>query len=807
MKKKEKLLQRQEIPVVNAHPEEGLTGAQVQQREAGGWRNGAPKSAGRSEKEILLENLITFFNLVFVVMAVVLAFAGSSVKNMTFLIIVFINAAIGCYQEIRAKRAVDKLTLVAAQQLRTIRDGKKLLIRSDLLVRDDIVEYVSGDQICADGILRSGQLQVNESLITGEADAIVKNAGDELKSGSFVVAGTGRAQLTKVGGDAFAARLAAEAKADPRAAKSEMMRSLDKLIRVVGIALIPIGLILFYQAYQVRGQDFRTSAEGMVGALVGMIPEGLYLLTSIAMAASALKLTKRRVLVQDMNCIETLARVDVLCVDKTGTITEAAMDVDNVIPLTEDDPQGLEQVMAALYTGVEPENDTARAMAERFAGHTDWECIRRIPFTSQTKWSAADFRGHGTFIVGAPEFTMQERYRELRELVESWSSKGYRVLLVSQYVGELDSQLEPEKLRPLALVLLMSRIRPEAPDTFAYFARQGVAIKVISGDNPVTVSEIAKRAGIANAQYYIDAGQLQTEADFLDAVDRYTVFGRVTPDQKKKLIAAYKKKQHTVAMTGDGVNDVLAMKEADCGIAMASGAQAASQVAQLVLLDSDFAAMPSIVGEGRRVINNIQRAATLFLVKNIFSLGLSVISFFTNWPYPMVPFHLSIISALTIGVPSFFLAMEPNYERVSGHFIRGVLRKAFPGGLTNIIVVLTAQAFMAAFGLPQDQISTVCTAILATVGMLVLYQTCRPFGKFRAFIWWAMAVGLVGCFTLLGGLFDLQISLPRVQMVMAALLVATPAVFFAMQWAFDLGDGVVTKVRSKNRSRKLLDKK
>ena len=806
MKKEEKLL-RQEVPVVNAHPEDGLTAAQVQQREECGWRNGAPRSAGRTEKEILLENLITFFNLVFVIMAVVLAFAGSSVKNMTFLIIVFINAAIGCYQEIRAKRAVDKLTLVAAQQLRTIREGKKLLIRSDLLVRDDIVEYVAGDQICADGILRAGQLQVNESLITGEADVIVKNAGDELKSGSFVVAGTGRAQLTKVGADAFAARLAAEAKADPRAAKSEMMRSLDKLIRVVGIALIPIGLILFYQAYQVRGQDFRTSAEGMVGALVGMIPEGLYLLTSIAMAASALKLTRRRVLVQDMNCIETLARVNVLCVDKTGTITEAAMEVDNVIPLTDDDPERLEQIMAALYTGVEPENDTARAMAEVFAGHTTWECLRRIPFTSQTKWSAANFRGHGIFVVGAPEFTMQERYEEIRELVESWSSKGYRVLLVAQHAGDLEGQLEPGKLRPLALVLLMSRIRPEAPDTFAYFARQGVAIKVISGDNPVTVSEIATRAGIANAQNYIDAGQLQTEADFLDAVDRYTVFGRVTPDQKKKLIAAYKKKKHTVAMTGDGVNDVLAMKEADCGIAMASGAQAASQVAQLVLLDSDFAAMPSIVGEGRRVINNIQRAATLFLVKNIFSLGLSIISFFTNWPYPMVPFHLSVISALTIGVPSFFLAMEPNYERVSGHFIRGVLRKAFPGGLTNIFVVLMAQAFMAAFALPQAQISTVCAAILAVVGMLVLYQTCKPFGKFRKLIWWAMAVGLVGCFTLLGSLFDLQTSLPGVQLVMAVLLIMTPTVFFAMQRTFDFGDRVVATARRRIRRRKILRKK
>ena len=434
-------------------------------------------------------------------------------------------------------------------------------------------------------------------------------------------------------------------------------------------------------------------------------------------------------------------------------------------------------------------------MTEMFATGTDWVCTRRIPFTSQTKWSAAVFRGQGAFIVGAPEFVMGSRYQELQKTVEVWSSQGFRVLLISQYSGEPEVPLTPGKLCPLALVLLNNRIRPEAPDTFAYFAQQGVAVKVISGDNPVTVSEVARRAGIANAGDWIDAGSLDTEEDFLYAVEHYTVFGRVTPDKKRKLIQAYKKRKHTVAMTGDGVNDVLAMKEADCGIAMASGAQAASQVAQLVLLNSDFAAMPGIVGEGRRVINNIQRAATLFLVKNIFSLGLSIISFFTNWPYPMVPFHLSVISALTIGVPSFFLAMEPNYERVSGHFLRGVLRKAFPGGLTNIFVVLGAQAFMAAFDLPQAQISTVCAAIVGVVGLLVLFQTCKPFDVFRKIIWAAMAVALIGCFTLLGSFFELRASLKSVQLVMATLLIMTPTVFFAMQRLFDLGDRIYLKIR------------
>jgi len=789
---------RQEMAVLAADPQLGLSSEQVQQRKAAGWANQAVQSASRTEKEIILENCLTFFNLVFIVLAVVLVIGGSSVANMTFLVVMLFNTVIGCVQEIRAKRAVDKLTLVAAQQLRTIRDGKLLKVRSDLLVRDDIVEFTPGDQICADGILRTGELQVNEALVTGEEDAIIKRPGDELKSGSFVVAGIGRAQLTAVGNDSFAAKLALEAKADPHAAKSEMMRSLDRLIKVVGFALIPIGLVLFNQEYFVLELPLRNSVEGTVSALVGMIPEGLYLLTSIAMAASALKLTQKKVLVQDMNCIETLARVDVLCVDKTGTITEAVMEVDNVVPLTEDPPEMLEQILSAFYTGQEPDNDTARAMAEMFAGQTGWETTKRIPFTSQTKWSAASFREQGSYVVGAPEFIMGSRYGELKLAVENWSSTGFRVLLVCRYDGIPEQGfLEEDLLEPLALVMLTNRVRPEAPETFAYFESQGVTIKVISGDNPVTVSAVATRAGIQNADRWVDAGELETEEDFLLAVQHCTVFGRVTPDKKKKLIKALKKQGHTVAMTGDGVNDVLAMKEADCGIAMASGAQAASQVAQLVLLKSDFAAMPSIVGEGRRVINNIQRAATLFLVKNIFSLGLSIITLFTNWPYPMVPFHMSILSALTIGIPSFFLAMEPNYERVSGHFLRGVLRRAFPGGLTNIFVVLMAQAFMAAFSLPLEEVSTVCAAILAVVGMMVLFQVSKPMDGFRKIVWWAMALALVVCFTLLGELFTLRAGSTGAKLVMVTLLIMTPTAFFAIQRLFDWGDKMYLFVRKK----------
>jgi len=775
----------------------GLTGEEIRQRIDAGLDNRISARQSKTAGQIILHHSFTFFNLVFLVLAGILLLSGSSPMNMTFLVVVLVNTVIGCFQEIRAKRAVDKLTLVAPQQTLVLRDGSWTKVRWDTLVQDDIVQFSAGDQICADGILVEGEIQVNESLITGEADAVKKVPGDTLLSGSFLVAGRGNARLTQVGDNSFAAKLATEAKKNPTAAKSEMMRSLDKLIRVVGYALIPIGLVLFYQQFSVLKLGLQQSSEATVAALVGMIPEGLYLLTSVALAASALKLSKKRVLVQDMACIETLARVDVLCVDKTGTITEAAMEVENVLPLTEDAPEYLESVMTALYGSREPENDTGRALKEMFGGDTDWRCTAYFPFTSQTKWSGGDFENQGSFLAGAPEFVMGDRFPEIRETVDAWSNKGYRVLLVAGYAEALAEHLQPELLRPLALVLLTSRIRENAKETFSYFAKQGVAIKVISGDNPITVSQVAQRAGIENADAYIDATALHSFEDILEASEKYTVFGRVTPDQKKLLVIALQKNKHTVAMTGDGVNDVLALKQADCGIAMASGSQAASQVARLVLLDSDFAAMPHIVGEGRRVINNIQRAAALFLVKNIFSLALALITLFTSWPYPFEPLHLSIISALTIGVPSFFLAMEPNYERVRGRFITGVLRRAFPGGLTNIFVVLVAQGFMSVFRFEFGPFQTVCTAILAVVGLLVLFQVCKPFDKFRMLIWILMALALLGCFTLLRDIFSLEAGNLSTTLVMLTLLMMTPTVFFAVQRIFDLGDKLYLKARKK----------
>ena len=778
----------QKPEVIHADPSMGLTEEQAAARREAGLAAGVPSPTGKTEGQILLTHCFTFFNLIFLILAAMLLIARSSFLNMGFLLVVIVNTVIGIFQELKAKRAVDQLALVARRPVTVVRDGAKREIPPEDVVRDDIAQFRQGDQICADGILRQGTLWADESLLTGEADSVEKHPGDTLHSGSVVVSGRGLAQLTAVGDASEAAQISRQAKAHPRARKSGMMRSLDRLILFIGIALVPIGIILFHQEYRVLSLGLRESAEGTVAALTGMIPEGLYLLTSVALAVSTRKLSKKRVLVQDWNCIEALARVDVLCVDKTGTITEPTMEVENLVPLTELPPEKLQDMLTAMYGAAEPDNATAKAMAELFSGETSLRCTKRIPFSPETKWSGCTFDSGQSLVVGAPEYILGSRFGERKEEISAWTDQGYRVLLAAEYASPLAfGKLQEEALTPLALILLNSPLRPGAKETFAYFAQQGVSIRVISGDSPATASRIALDAGIPGAENYIDASTLETDADFRKAAD-CTVFGRVTPEQKKKLVAALQKKGHTVAMTGDGVNDLLAMKQADCSIAMASGAQAASQLASLVLLDSQFSAMPDIVNEGRRVINNIQRAATLFLVKNIFSLFLSAITLFTSWPYPLEPIHLTVISALTIGLPSFLLTLEPRYDRIRGHFLRGVLRRAFPGGLTNVFVVLVCQAFRAVFGINGDHSSTVCAAILAMVGLMVLFQVCKPFDLFRKFLWAGMALGLVVCFTLLGNVLSLSSGSLEARLLMMTLLLMTPTVFFAIQRVFDWGD-------------------
>lgn len=774
------------IPQIYPDLNKGLSSDEVQTRITSGLINITPPTNTKTESRIIRENTLTFFNLIFTILAAALVIVGSF-KNLTFLTVAITNTIIGIFQEIRAKRAVDSLTLVSAASIPVIRDGAKVPMRTDRLVRDDIVEFSAGQQICADAIVRQGSIHANESLLTGESDAIEKIEGSELKSGSFVISGRCLAQLTHVGEESYTARLAAEARKDVRSTKSEMMKSLSRLITVVGIALVPMGIFLFLRHYleAYQGMDLRSSVEATVAALIGMIPEGLYLLTSIAIAASCVKLSKSRVLVQDMNCIETLAHVDILCVDKTGTITEPGMEVEDVLSLSPTySYDEVEEVLAAFYYEQEPDNETAKAMTKQFSKETSWKAVHRLPFSSETKWSGADFGRNGCYVIGAPEFILGTRYIEVQSKAEVMSARGCRVLLLASYGKELCKSLDITQLEPIALIFLNNLLRPDARDTFRYFAEQGVSVRVISGDNPLTVSEIAKKAGILKSEKFIDATTIKTDEDYVEAAKNYTVFGRVTPDQKRKLIRTFQSQGHTVAMTGDGVNDVLALKDADCGIAMASGSQAASQVSKIVLLDSQFSAMPHIVAEGRRVINNIQRSASLFLVKNIFSFAFTFILLFVNLTYPLQAIQLSLISTVTIGIPAFFLALEPNYSRVKGKFLRNVILRAMPGGLTDLIILITVGLIGYVLNLSDGQTSTISVYLITLVGFITLYHVCTPFTKLRYFVFFSLLALSILAFLVVPGFLELH-SLDLTSAIITGLLMLIcPTVMNFFLWVF-----------------------
>ncbi len=793
--------QIQAIENVNIDPQKGLTAAQAAQRMAAGLGNAPVAAPTKTEGQIIFGNIFTFFNLIFVVLAACLMLVGSF-HNMLFLFIAIANTLIGIVQEIRSKRVIDKLKLLNAPKTTVVRDGETCSIATEALVRDDVVVFTAGNQIPADAVVLTGEVQVNEALLTGEPDAIIKTHGGALLSGSFVVAGTCRAVLTHVGADSYAAKLTLEAKKGHAIQKSEMMRSLDRLIRFIGIALIPMGLALFCKQFFFLESGLVSSVTSTVAALIGMIPEGLYLLTSVALAVSVLRLAQKKTLVHEMSCIETLARVDVLCVDKTGTITEPGMQVAGLVFLDESrfPERAVESALNAIYAATPPENDTGLAMAARFGQGSSWKVQRAVPFTSATKWSGVTFFDHGSYVVGAPEFVMGTRYESLREQVELYSAQGERVLLLAKYEGSFDGSTLSGALAPMALVRIANKIRAEAPDTFRYFAREGVAIKVISGDNPLTVSQVAQRAGIQAADAWVDATTLKTDSDIAAAVNKYTVFGRVTPNQKRKFVGALKAAGHTVAMTGDGVNDVLALKDANVGIAMASGADAACQAAQLVLLSSDFSALPSVVLEGRRVINNIQRAASLFLVKNIFSFFLALITIFAgSMPYPLQPLQLSLVGALTIGVPSFFLALEPNHALVHGAFLHNVLKKACPGGFTNLFLVLGVELFAFAFSFSGEELSTLACMLIAFNGLIILYQVCKPFDWKRRILWLAMSAAMVIAVVFLGNFFFLvPLSLQTGLVFVTLLLLGHPCqklILKFMRFYSHLKNRIVTQHR------------
>lgn len=787
----------------NADIRYGLNSDQVNEYFENGWSNEPVEPPSKTVPEIIKSNLFTYFNLVFAVLAALLILAGSF-RNLTFLPVILANLFIGIIQEIRAKNTLDKLSVLNAPKALVVREGRQFSIPAEELVLDDIVIFKAGNQICADAIVVDGEVSVNESLLTGESDEISKKPGDELMSGSFIVSGECYARLDKVGEDSYISKLTLEAKAMNSEEQSEMIRVLDKLVGVVGILIIPIGLLLFGQQFFFSGASFSKSITSMVAAVIGMIPEGLYLLASVALVVSVMRLASKKVLVHDIKCIETLARVNVLCVDKTGTITENTMEVNGEIPMDGYDSQSmapLKQIISDFASAMSSDNITMKAMKDYFNKPSGRKAVSVSPFSSQFKYSGAAFED-GSYVLGAPEFVLREDYDNYREQIEQYSSEGYRVLVFGIYDGVIDGKALTGKVTPLGLVFLSNPIRKEAPETFKYFENQGVEIKVISGDNPVTVSQVALQAGIANADNYIDASTLTTDEAIEDAVLRYTVFGRVTPDQKRKFVRALKKAGRTVAMTGDGVNDVLALKDADCSVAMASGSDAAAQASQLVLLDSNFACMPSVVMEGRRVVNNIERSASLFLVKNIFSFLLSLFSVCFMINYPLEPSQISLISMFTIGVPAFFLALQPNKNIIQGHFLSNVLIKALPAGITDFLVVGALVVFGQVFEVGETDISTACTMLLAIVGFVILYNISKPMNALRWCVWGGCIVGLLGCSIYLGDLFAMRgMSTKCIMLFVVFAIITEPALRYSTILIEKIGRKIVGWIEKRRKAK------
>lgn len=728
--------------------ESGLTSSEVEELAKRGKANHLPSRSSDSVLRIVVSNVFTYFNGIFALLAALLVMAGSF-KSLTFLPVVVANAIIGIVQQLRSKRVLDELALLDVTNYVAIRDGGEVSVASDELVLGDFVRLEGGQQIPADAVVVSGDASANESLLTGEADEIRKREGDELKSGSFLVSGALVARLTRVGADSYAARLTAKAKAT-RDRQSEMVRDIERIILVAGVLVVPVGGLLYWRATAQGESSFQEAVTSMVGAVIGMIPEGLYLLVTIALALSAMRLAKRKVLLHDMRSIETLARVDVLCVDKTGTITSEDMAVHEAFV-----PEGVrarerdsaERLLASYVHTVPDANSTMRALRTYLPKADSLSGDEVTPFSSRLKYSQVVV-GSRTLRLGAPEFVLPAgALEENRDALVSREGKGMRVLALAEGEGE--------SARPLLFVSLRNEVRPDAIRTFADFAGRGVSVKVISGDNPLTVSSVAREAGIADAERYVDATELADPEALRAAARDYTVFGRVKPEQKRELVEALRADGLRVAMTGDGVNDILAMKEADCSIAMGGGSDAARQAAQIVLLDSDFSHMHQIVSEGRRDINNITRSATLFLYKNIFSLALALFSIFGAFAYPLTPNQVSLISLFNIGLPAFLLAFEPNEKKQEGHFISEVLVRSLPAALTSFVAIAAMMLFAELFEISPDDVATASTYLLSTVGFLILINLVRPANTYRMAVLAVCAVGFVAGCGLFWQLFDI----------------------------------------------------
>ncbi|MDD6105110.1 MAG: cation-translocating P-type ATPase [Ruminococcus sp.] len=741
----------------------GLTDEQVNARIAEGKVNADENPNTRTYKQIVRENTLTFFNFLNLVLLVLVLLVGSY-KNAFFVCIIIINTLIGIAQEIRAKKTIDKLAILTARKSVVIREGQKWTVPTEELVLDDVVCLKTGDQVPADARILEGSLEVNESLLTGESDNLPKNEGDELFSGSFVTSGEACCQIIHVGKDNYAAQITSEAKEFKRH-NSELKNSLNAILKVISIIIVPLGALLFYKQYYIVGDTFRDSVVSMVAGVLGMIPEGLVLLTSVALTLGALVLANKKTLVQELYCIETLARVDTLCLDKTGTITEGTMCVERVEPYvstgrveiaatesesaesTEAEEQvqtdsafmeEIDVIMGNMMYVLKDQNATIDALRKRFPAKQDMTPEHVIPFSSDRKYSGAVFEEKGTYLMGAAQFLFPEDNEELTEKCQAYAEEGLRVLVLAHSSQNAEGTELPEGLEPLALMLLTDVIREEAPDTLAFFDSQEVDLKVISGDDPVTVAAIARRAGLKNADSYVDATTLTTEEELQDAVAQYSVFGRVTPQQKKAMVQALQSQGHTVAMTGDGVNDVLALKEADCSIAMAQGSDAAKNIANVVLLDSNFASMPHIVNQGRRVVNNIRTAASMFLIKTMFSVMLSLLTIFFGNAYPFEPIQMSLISACAVGIPTFLLAQENNYEKIDHTFLRHVFINAFPAAITITFCVFAVMLVCQNVYHSVAMLNTACVLVTGWNYMAALKTVYAPLNTYRKVIIYGM---------------------------------------------------------------------
>ena len=769
----------------------GLTNEQVQERIAEGKVNVNENPNTRTYKQIILENTLTFFNFLNIALLVLVLFVRSY-KNSMFMGIILINTVIGIIQEIRAKKTIDKLAILTESKTVVLREGKKWSISTEKLVLDDLIFLKTGDQVPADVKVLEGTVEVNESLLTGESDNLSKSQGDELFSGSFVTSGEACCQVIHVGKDNYASQITSEAKEFKRH-NSELRNSLNAILKVISIIIVPLGAMLFYKQYMIVGDTLKDSVVNMVAAVLGMIPEGLVLLTSVALTLGSMVLATKKTLVQELYCIETLARVDTLCLDKTGTITEGTMKVEdvqlydtaqttvvqntakfdpetgepvqnvsalkpevtvsaekengqiqetvNLETVSQEERQKLQEIdhiMGNMMSVLHDQNATADALRKRFPSRNDLKLIHAIPFSSDRKYSGAVFEGRGTYLMGAAQFLFPEGNEELLEHCSSYAQEGYRILVLAHSEQETKGTERPTGLEPLGLFLITDVIREEAPDTLAFFDSQGVDLKVISGDDPVTVSAIAKKAGLKNANHYIDATTIKTPEEMQRAVAECSVFGRVTPQQKKQMVQALQSQKHTVAMTGDGVNDVLALKEADCSIAMAAGSDAAKNIANVVLLDSNFGAMPHIVNQGRRVVNNIRSAASMFLIKTIFSVLLSLITIFFGDAYPFEPIQMSLISACAVGIPTFLLTQENNYNKIDHTFLRHVFMNAFPAAVTITGCVFTIMLVCQDVYHSNVMLNTACVLVTGWNYMSALRTVYSPLNTYRKVIIYGM---------------------------------------------------------------------